>query len=125
MDGSSLPIAVAHGEGRATFETTSKNPLPPAKQAEALVKSGLVPLRYVDNNTLQPTQRYPFNPNGSPEGIAGIRSKDGRVLALMPHPERTVLSGIGSYISDRIAEEWHGEIGPWGRLFQSARRWVG
>ena len=125
MDGSSLPIAVAHGEGRATFEPCPRNPLPSSQQAENLVKSGLVPLRYVDNNTLQPTQQYPFNPNGSPEAIAGVRSKDGRVLALMPHPERTVMSGIGSYISDQTAKEWNGEIGPWGRLFQSARRWMG
>ena len=125
MDGSSLPIAVAHGEGRATFESTTLNPLPPSEQAKRLVESGLAPLQYVDNTSLQPTQTYPFNPNGSPEAIAGVRSKDGRVLALMPHPERTVLSGIGSYIPDHIAKEWDGEIGPWGRLFQSARRWVG
>lgn len=113
MHNSSLPIAVAHGEGRASFESSSP-PLP----------DSLVPLRYVDNETLRPTERYPANPNGSPGGIAGVRSTDGRVLALMPHPERTVLGCVGSWIPDRSAEEWV-EVGPWGRLFFSARRWVG
>ena len=67
--------------------------------------------------------RYPYNPNGSPEGISGVRSPDGRVLAIMPHPERTVMNGIASYLPPN-AEDW-GEIGPWGRMFFSARRWVG
>ncbi|PGH04994.1 phosphoribosylformylglycinamidine synthase [Polytolypa hystricis UAMH7299] len=117
MNGSSLPIAVAHGEGRASFTASNST-------AEAIVKQNLAPIRYVDNNTLEPTMRYPFNPNGSPEGIAGVRTPNGRVLALMPHPERTVLAGIGSWIPDGKAEEW-GEVGPWGRMFFSARRWVG
>lgn len=115
MGGSSLPIAVAHGEGRASFQGTD--------HAQKLLDAGLVAVRYVDNY-LRPTERYPANPNGSPLGIAGVRSRDGRVLALMPHPERTVLGGVGGYIPDHIKEEWSVK-GPWSRLFESARRWVG
>ena len=118
MHNSCLPIAVAHGEGRATFCDSNSN------AAKELVKNNMVPLRYVENDGLKPTQRYPFNPNGSPEGIAGVRSQDGRVLALMPHPERTIMSGIASWIPDGKAEEW-GTEGPWARIFQSARKWVG
>ncbi|EDN02576.1 phosphoribosylformylglycinamidine synthase [Histoplasma capsulatum] len=117
MHGSSLPIAVAHGEGRASFTNSSSD-------AESLVNQNLAPIRYVDNSSLKPTIRYPFNPNGSPGGIAGVRTPDGRVLALMPHPERTIMAGIGSWIPPDKVEEW-GDIGPWGRFFYSARRWVG
>jgi len=126
MHGSSLPIAVAHGEGRASFITgndTNTNPLN-AAVAREFAATHLAPIRYVDNKSMTPTITYPFNPNGSPEGIAGVRSLDGRVLALMPHPERTILQGVGSWIPDGKAHEW-GEYGPWIRLFQSARRWVG
>ncbi|KAI9933143.1 hypothetical protein ASPWEDRAFT_30003 [Aspergillus wentii DTO 134E9] len=117
MDGSSFPIAVAHGEGRASFAPSSN------VTAESFVRDGLAPVQYVDNDNLEPTMKYPFNPNGSPEGIAGIRSPDGRVLAIMPHPERTVMGGIASYLPPD-AEKW-GDVGPWGRVFFSARRWVG
>ncbi|KAG5291588.1 phosphoribosylformylglycinamidine synthase [Histoplasma ohiense] len=117
MHGSSLPVAVAHGEGRASFTNSSSD-------AESLVNQNLAPIRYVDNSSLKPTMRYPFNPNGSPGGIAGVRTPDGRVLALMPHPERTIMAGIGSWIPPDKVEEW-GDIGPWGRFFFSARRWVG
>ena len=88
-----------------------------------ILEKGLVPMRYVDNH-LEPTDKYPANPNGSPLGIAGVRTPDGRVLALMPHPERTVMAGVGSYIPREKIEEW-GDMGPWARIFQSARRWVG
>ena len=118
MAGSSLPIAVAHGEGRASFP-----PNLPASMPENLLSRNLVPFRYVDNY-LKPTESYPANPNGSPLGIAGVRTPDGRVLAMMPHPERTVLGGVGSYAPREKSEEW-GDLGPWSRLFQSARRWVG
>lgn len=119
MNGTSLPIAVAHGEGRASFASSGST-------AQNLVKQNMAPIRYVDNSTLKPTTRYPFNPNGSPEGIAGVRTPDGKVLALMPHPERTVLGGIGSWIpGDKAMEQEWGDIGPWGRVFFSARRWVG
>ena len=121
MSGSSLPIAVAHGEGRASF---SPDRSASAGLAKEFASRHLAPIRYVDKATLKPTEMYPFNPNGSPEGIAGVRSEDGRVLALMPHPERTIMAGIASYIPDGKADEW-GETGPWHRLFQSARRWVG
>ncbi|KAL9626734.1 MAG: hypothetical protein Q9164_007807, partial [Protoblastenia rupestris] len=92
MHGSSLPIAVAHGEGRASFFSSSS--ASPATAAQTLLSSGGVALRYVKTD-LQPAdgEDYPANPNGSPLGIAGVRSADGRVLALMPHPERTVLRG--------------------------------
>ena len=115
MAGSKLPIVTAHGEGKATFSKPSS--------ATALLERDLVSVRYIDNY-LQPTERYPANPNGSPSGITGVRTPDGRVLALMPHPERTVMSGIGSYIPEGKVKEW-GDVGPWGRIFQSARRWVG
>ncbi|PLN85904.1 phosphoribosylformylglycinamidine synthase [Aspergillus taichungensis] len=117
MHGSSLPIAVAHGEGRASFAPSSD------MTPQSFVREGLAPVQYVDNASLKPTVKYPFNPNGSPEGIAGIRNEDGRVLAIMPHPERTVMNGIASWLPAK-AEEW-GDIGPWGRVFFSARRWVG
>jgi phosphoribosylformylglycinamidine synthase len=115
MNGSSLPIAVSHGEGRAKFTHLS--------DLQALNESHMIPIRYVDNYG-KVTNKYPANPNGSPEGIAGVRSKDGRVLALMPHPERTIMADVGSYVPTELVEEW-GEFGPWVRMFRSARRWVG
>ena len=115
MSGSSLPIAVSHGEGRARFSS------PTALQS--MKDDGLVPIRYVDNR-LKVTEQYPFNPNGSPEGVAGVRNKDGRVLALMPHPERTIMADVASYVPPGMSEQW-GDYGPWIRMFRSARRWVG
>ncbi|KAG9236710.1 CobB/CobQ-like glutamine amidotransferase domain-containing protein [Amylocarpus encephaloides] len=115
MHGSSLPIVVSHGEGRAQFD----NPC----DLEAMNTGGLLPIRYTDNRG-HVTARYPYNPNGSPEGIAAVRNADGRVLALMPHPERTIMVDVGSYIPAGKVEEW-GEFGPWVRMFKSARRWVG
>ncbi|EME43046.1 Phosphoribosylformylglycinamidine synthase-like protein [Dothistroma septosporum NZE10] len=116
MEGSHLPIVTAHGEGRAQFSSG-------ASSSKALIDQGLVSMRYVDNY-LKPTERYPFNPNGSPMGITGVRTPDGRVLALMPHPERTILKEVASYLPSEQAKEW-GEYGPWTRIFKSARRWVG
>jgi phosphoribosylformylglycinamidine synthase len=115
MDGSALPIVVSHGEGRAAFRNQ--------QDLEAMNAGGLIPMRYTENRE-SVTTRYPFNPNGSPEGIAGVRSLDGRVLAMMPHPERSILADVGSYIPPGKQEEW-GEFGPWVRMFRSARRWVG
>jgi len=115
MNGSALPIVVSHGEGRAQFQ--SPNSL------QALTESGQIPLRYVDNR-LKVTEQYPYNPNGSPGGVAGVSSKDGRVLAMMPHPERTIMADVGSYVPDHVLEGC-GDFGPWLRLFRSARRWVG
>jgi phosphoribosylformylglycinamidine synthase len=119
MHGSTLPIVTAHGEGRASFPSSYSS----SSMPETLQNEGLVSLRYIDNYGT-PTEKYPFNPNGSPQGITGVRSKDGRVLALMPHPERTILREVASYIPPGKIEEW-GECGPWSRLFRSARRWVG
>lgn len=137
MHTSSLPIATAHGEGRAHFTPPISPTIQSAQTAESLaaqnahlasnfVDSGLAPIRYVDNNTLKPTQRYPYNPNGSPHGIAGIRNRDGRVLAMMPHPERTVLgAAAGSWVPESRREEFLEHGGAWMRLFRSARRWCG
>lgn len=115
MAGSKFPIAVSHGEGRTVFNPKISSP-------STLFEKNLVALRFVDNY-LSPTESYPANPNGSPLGITGVRTPDGRVLAMMPHPERTVLAGVGSYLPEGW-KEW-GEMGPWGRVFLSARRWVG
>lgn len=115
MDGSSLPIVVSHGEGRALFA----NP----NSLQALSERGGVRLRYVDNR-LNVTEAYPANPNGSPAGVAGVSSKDGRVLAMMPHPERTVMADVSSWVSDDVLKGC-GAFGPWVRLFRSSRRWVG
>ena len=115
MNGSAFPIAVSHGEGRASF----RHP----QNLESMNAEGLIPIRYTDNRG-SVTTRYPFNANGSPEGIAAVRSLDGRVLAMMPHPERTIMTDVGSYIPTGRQEEW-GDFGPWLRLFRSARRWVG
>ena len=110
MQGSMLPIAVAHGEGRAVFD---------ANPVEAVEKAGFVALRYVDHRG-HPTEHYPENPNGSPHGITGLTTADGRFTIMMPHPERVVRSVQNSW----YPEEW-GEEGPWLRLFRNARVWVG
>ena len=115
MAGSKLPIATAHAEGRARCQSSHS--------AGSLLDAGTIAVRYVDNYG-KPTERYPVNPNGSPLGIAGVRSRDGRVLSMMPHPERTVLAGVASWVPPGKTEEW-GDTGPWGRLFSNARRWVG
>ncbi len=111
MTGSRLPIAVAHGEGRAVFGTDDEQ--------RNLESSRRVALRYVDNYGAV-TMHYPNNPNGSPGGITGICNKDGRVTAMMPHPERVIRSVTNSWKPD----DW-GEDAPWLRLFGNARKWVG
>ena len=118
MAGSKLPIVTAHGEGRAHFSSSASSPSTP----QTLYNENLVSLRYIDNYGKQ-TETYPYNPNGSPMGITGVRSADGRVLALMPHPERTILKEVASYLP-KNKEDWD-ELGPWSRMFKSARRWVG
>jgi phosphoribosylformylglycinamidine synthase len=110
MEGSVIPVAVAHGEGRAEFAD-------PAAEA-ACATSGLVSLRFVDNHG-EPTERYPANPNGSPQGITGLCSADGRATILMPHPERVYRSVQNSW----YPREW-GEDGGWMRMFRNARVWV-
>jgi phosphoribosylformylglycinamidine synthase len=106
MDGSVLPVAVAHGEGRAQFAG-------PAQRA-ALEDAGQVCVRYVDNHH-QVTERYPANPNGTPGGITGISAADGRVLAMMPHPERVFRAGQNPWRNPA----W-GDLGPWQKLFANA-----
>ncbi|KAL8646100.1 MAG: hypothetical protein Q9226_007018 [Calogaya cf. arnoldii] len=115
MGGSSLPIVVSHGEGRAEFSSPD--------HLRSLNEQGLVPMRYIDNDG-KVTEAYPANPNGSPEGIAGATSRDGRVLALMPHPERTIMADVGSWAPEAEVAKW-GAFGPWERIFVNARRWVG
>jgi phosphoribosylformylglycinamidine synthase len=110
MHGSILPVAVAHGEGRATW-TTSGSP----STSSACV-------RYVDPSGA-PTTRYPYNPNGSPEGITGVHAVGGRVLALMPHPERVATKGANSWYPQEQGKAWGGR-GPWMRIFENAREWV-
>jgi phosphoribosylformylglycinamidine synthase len=107
MAGSRLPIATAHGEGRAAFAT-------PEAAARATIA-----LRYVDNRGV-PTERYPFNPGGSPGGVTGVTTPDGRFTILMPHPERVFRTAQCSWHPDG----W-GEDSPWIRLFRNARVWVG
>ncbi|KAI5799282.1 CobB/CobQ-like glutamine amidotransferase domain-containing protein [Peziza echinospora] len=118
---STIPIATAHGEGRANFGVVE-----PSKEALELVA-----LRYVTPGTTTPTQVYPHNPPGSPYAIAGVRSPDGRVLAMMPHPERGILGAAAKGWVGTPGEKggmggWEEEgLGPWVEMFRSARRWVG
>ncbi|MCO4758060.1 MAG: phosphoribosylformylglycinamidine synthase, partial [Oceanospirillaceae bacterium] len=110
MQGSRMPIAVAHGEGRAEFadETHLAN----------LQGSGSVALRYVDNYG-KVAATYPANPNGSPEGISGVTTEDGRVTIMMPHPERVFRALQNSWAPDHWDED-----GAWMRMFRNARVWV-
>ena len=107
MSGSVLPVPVAHGEGRAEFA----NP-------DVLAEFSTVSARYVDNHH-QVTQRYPFNPNGSPDGIAALTSEDGRATIMMPHPERAFRAVTNSW----HPEDW-GEDGPWMKMFRNAKKAV-
>jgi len=107
MAGSRIPVAVAHGEGRAEFDS-------PVDQATARVA-----LRFVDGDGHAAT-RYPVNPNGSPDGITGLTTTDGRVTILMPHPERTPRTINLSW----SPSDWHDDS-PWLRLFRNARVWCG
>lgn len=115
MRGSKLPIAVAHGEGRAHFNGD-------AAREQLFVDSGLTAVRFVDNYGNVATQ-YPANPNGSPHGIAGVSSANGRVLAMMPHPERVTRREANSWYPPAQGATW-GDHGPWIKLFRSAREWV-
>ncbi|KRG86524.1 MULTISPECIES: phosphoribosylformylglycinamidine synthase [Stenotrophomonas] len=107
MAGSRLPVAVAHGEGRAEFDSAVD---------QAAVD---VALRYVDGDG-RVAEQYPLNPNGSPDGITGLTTRDGRVTILMPHPERTPRKLNLSW-----APKGWGEDAPWLRMFRNARVWCG
>ena len=110
MAGSRLPIAIAHGEGHAEYASE-----------EALLQadlSGAVALRFVDNHG-KVTESYPANPNGSPRGITGLTTRDGRVTIMMPHPERVFRAVQNSWRPD----DWQEDAG-WMRMFRNARVWV-
>jgi phosphoribosylformylglycinamidine synthase len=106
MAGSRMPIVTAHGEGRAFFEERS-------------IEKAVVAMRYVDNRG-QPTDLYPYNPSGTPLGITGLTTADGRFTIVMPHPERVFRNVQMSWSPDHA-----GEDSPWMKLFRNARAWVG
>jgi phosphoribosylformylglycinamidine synthase len=110
MAGSRLPIAVAHGEGRAVFAADGDRGV--------LQQEAQVAMRFVDNNG-KSAVRYPQNPNGSPDGITGVCNADGRVTILMPHPERTIAGVTGSWWPKQWADRT-----PWFQMFVNARKWV-
>ena len=109
MEGSRIPVALAHGEGYAEFDDA----------AHLAAANALVTLRFVDNRGAL-TEHYPYNPNGSAQGITGLTTADGRFSILMPHPERVFRSVQMSW----HPEDW-GEDSPWMRMFRNARRWLG
>jgi len=111
MAGSRMPIAVSHGEGHAEFANDAAT--------KAALASGTVAVKFVDNYG-NPTTQYPANPNGSPEGITGITSTDGRATVMMPHPERVFRAVANSWHPDEWAED-----SPWMRMFRNARKNVG
>jgi phosphoribosylformylglycinamidine synthase len=107
MAGTQTPIAVSHGEGFADFSQKGD------------IDKAIVAMRFVDNKG-QPTETYPYNPNGSPSGITSVTTTDGRFTVLMPHAERVFRT---------VLQSWHpegwGEDSPWMRMFRNARKWVG
>ena len=107
MAGTEVPIAVAHGEGFADFSQTGD------------INQVAVALRFIDNYGAT-TERYPFNPNGSAQGITAVTNLDGRFTVMMPHAERVFRTVLHSWHPDG----W-GEYGPWMRMFQNARKWLG
>ncbi|KAG6906413.1 hypothetical protein DXG01_014066 [Tephrocybe rancida] len=112
MVGSKLPVAVAHGEGRVAFDSDATY--------QRLEAQGLIAVQYVDSQG-KPTEMYPSNPNGSPGGITGFQTPNGRVLALMPHPERVTALASNSWYPPSFLDAWKGS-GPWFRMFQNARK---
>merc|ERR1712167_402271 len=108
-----MGVWVAHGEGQVHF--------PDAAVLDSVREMQLAPIRYA-NDENEITEEYPFNPNGSPDGIAALCSADGRHLAMMPHPERCFLSWQWPWIPEDIREQLPGDTGPWLFLFQNARR---
>ena len=107
MVGSSLPVVVSHGEGRADFAHLTNETIPADLS---------VALQYIDGQN-QVTDIYPLNPNGSPAGIAGVSSTDGRVTIMMPHPERVFQKAQMSW----APRDWP-EMSGWYRLFANARK---
>jgi len=116
MAGARLPVASAHGEGRAALA---------AEELAALERAGLIAARFVDGRGAVATA-YPANPNGSPAGIASLTSADGRITIMMPHPERVFRTVQLSWHPPAWGEEGEeGEDSPWMQMFYNARRWVG
>jgi phosphoribosylformylglycinamidine synthase len=109
MAGSRIPIVTAHGEGRAMF----------GRMGRSDSGSPIVAMRYVDNRG-KPTEGYPYNPSGSPQGITGLTTADGRFTIVMPHPERVFRNVQMSWAPDDA-----GEDSPWMQMFRNARRWIG
>jgi phosphoribosylformylglycinamidine synthase len=107
MEGSVLGVYVAHGEGRLH--------VPDPGTLDWIVNNGLAPVRYVDPSG-QATTAYPYNPNGSPQGIAALCSQDGRHLAIMPHPERCYQLRQWPW----VPPEWGYAASPWMRMFANA-----
>ncbi len=107
MQGSQVPIVVAHGEGRVTH------------QDEKSAKSAIATIQYI-NHSGKATELYPKNPNGSPGGQTGFTTNNGRFTIMMPHPERVFLKKQYSWLPDT----WHAENGPWIRMFYNARSWI-
>lgn len=119
MAGTRVPVAVAHGEGYANF--SQQGSLDQVKTA----------LHFVDNRGVR-TEQYPYNPNGSPQGIAGVSTADGRFTVLMPHPERVTRNVMMSWAPDNWGpadtggtDSPHGGYSPWMRMFRNARVWLG
>jgi len=113
MAGSRIPIPVAHGEGFTNFSRTGSR--------EEILGNKLAALRFVDNRG-KPAERYPLNPNGSPGGLTGVTTRDGRVTIMMPHPERAFRAVQLSWKPHGL---FKGEEGPWLRMFQNAREFAG
>ncbi len=113
MQDSCLGVWTAHGEGR--FFSPDKN------VTNQIKEQNLIPIKYINDDGKE-TEEYPFNPNGSPQGIASLCSKDGRHLAMMPHPERVFLKWQWPY----MPEKWQKELkaSPWLKMFQNAREWI-
>ncbi|KZO98820.1 phosphoribosylformylglycinamidin [Calocera viscosa TUFC12733] len=112
MQGWKFPVASAHGEGRASFANS--------EDLTTVQSESQVAIHFVDDEG-KPTERYPMNPNGSPHGIGGLVTPDGRVLAMMPHPERVTTRDANSWHPPNT-EDWKGQ-GPWFQMFRSARVW--
>ncbi|MBU3582378.1 phosphoribosylformylglycinamidine synthase [Polynucleobacter sp. 15G-AUS-farblos] len=114
MEGSQLPIAIAHGEGFANFSEQGN--------LQQITQQGLAALRFVDNQG-RPTEDYPMNPNGSPGGLTGVTTPDGRFTVMMPHPERVFRAVQMSWCPPEWLDTPDG-ASPWLRLFRNARRWA-
>ena len=112
MENSILGIWVAHGEGKLLF--------PDNQLLKNAIDKKLTPISYIDDNG-NPTEKYPFNPNGSPQGITALCSENGRHLAMMPHPERVFLKWQWPWMPEKMKGEL--QASPWLKMFQNARKW--